>query len=135
MRFLVDTNVLSEQTKPQPDQRAIDWLVENDADVVVSPIVMGELEFGILLLPAGRRRTQLLEWFTTGARSLPLLSIDAGTATAWAGLLADLHRKGRTMQVKDSLIAASARQHNLKVATRNVTDYKYAGVGLVNPFK
>ncbi len=135
MMFLVDTNVLSEQTKPQPDRHAIDWLIENDSGVVVSPIVMGELEFGILMLPAGRRRTRLLAWFMTGVRSLPVLSIDAATATAWAALLADLHRKGRTMQVKNSLIAASARQHNLTIATRNVTDYKYAGIGLVNPFK
>jgi predicted nucleic acid-binding protein len=134
MSYLVDSNVLSEQTKPQPDQRALAWLNENDANIVLNPIILGEIEFGIRTLPAGRRRTGLLKWFTAGVQLLPVLPIDAVTAVSWAGLLAELHRKGRTMPVKDSLIAATARQHGLSVATRNIADYKYAGVGVINPF-
>lgn len=134
MSFLVDSNVLSEQTKPQPHHRALAWLDENDPNIVLNPIILGEIEFGIRTLAAGHRRTSLLKWFTAGVQLLPVLPIDALTAVSWAGLLTELHRKGRTMPVKDSLIAATARQHNLIVATRNVADYKYAGVGLINPF-
>jgi hypothetical protein len=63
-----------------------------------------------------------------------VVAFDGETASNWSRLLAELHRKGRAMPIKDSLIAASARQHRLTVATRNVTDYKYAGVSLANPF-
>lgn len=64
-----------------------------------------------------------------------VLDMDATTAAEWAGLLADLRRKGRAMPVKDSLIAATARQHGLTVATRNISDYSNAGVKLINPFE
>ena len=64
-----------------------------------------------------------------------MLDIDAATGTVWAELLADLKRKGRVMPVKDSLIAASARQHSLAVATRNVDDYRHTGLAVENPFE
>jgi toxin FitB len=135
MNFLVDANVLSEATKPQPAPAVIDWLRVHQRRLVVNPIVLGELEYGILLLPAGRRRTRLHKWFVDGTRKLRVLEMDADTASVWAELLAELKRKGRAMPIKDSLIAATARQHRLAVATRNVSDYRYAGVALVNPFE
>jgi hypothetical protein len=135
VNFLVDANVLSEATKPQPAPSVNDWLRVHERRLVVNPIVLGELEYGILLLPAGRRRTRLQKWFAEGARKLFVLDIDAGTASVWAELLAELKRKGRAMPLKDSLIAATARQHRLTVATRNVSDYRHAGVLLVNPFE
>ena len=97
-------------------------------------MILGELQFGIGSLPAGRRRTRLQEWFSAGARTLRCFDIDAATAHEWARLLVELRRKGRAMPVVDSLIAATARQHRLAVATRNTADYKHAGVELVNPF-
>ena len=135
MNFLVDANVLSEATKPQPAPAVDDWLRVHERQLVVNPIVLGELEYGILLLPAGRRRTRLQKWFAEGAGKLFVLDMDAGTASVWAELLAELKRKGRAMPLKDSLIAATARQHRLTVATRNVSDYRHAGVSLVNPFE
>lgn len=134
-RYLVDANVLSEPTKPRPVRGVVDWLHEHDSQLVVSPIILGELEYGILLLPAGRRRKRLEAWFAGGTNVLNLVEINAETASAWAKLLAELKRKGRAMPVKDSLIAASARQHGLTVATRNVADYRHAGVPIVNPFE
>jgi predicted nucleic acid-binding protein len=131
---LVDANVLSEATKPQPALRVVDWLRQNDRELAVSPIVLGELEYGILLLPSGRKRKRLMEWFATGSPHLNVLEFDAVTASAWAKLLAELKRKGRAMPIRDSLIAATARQYDLAIATRNVADYKYSGVQLVNPF-
>jgi len=135
MDFLVDANVLSEATKPEPTLSVIDWLGAHERHLVVNPIILGELEYGILLLPAGRRRTRLQKWFADGAKKLYVLDMDADTANVWAELLAELKRKGRAMPLKDSLIAASARQHQLTVVTRNINDYRYAGVALVNPFE
>jgi predicted nucleic acid-binding protein len=135
VKYLVDADVLSEVTKPAPQRRVVDWLRRNDADLVVNPVILGELEYGILLLPAGRKRTRLHQWFVAGVRQLNVVPIDAATAAAWAQLLADLKRKGHSMPIKDSLIAATAKQHGLSIATRNKADYRYAGVPLVNPFK
>jgi toxin FitB len=134
VKYLVDADVLSEVTKPTPAPHVVEWLRKNDRELAVNPIILGELEFGILLLPAGQRRRRLTEWFESGAANLNVLEIDSETAAVWAKLLADLRRKGRAMPIKDSLIAASAKQHSLAVATRNVTDYRAAGVRIVNPF-
>lgn len=133
MKYLVDANVLSEPTKPQPDANVVDWLRAYEAELVVNPIVLGELEYGILLLPSSRRRTRLSKWFAQGVANIRVLEIDAATAAAWARLLAELRHNGREMPVKNSLIAATARQHRLTVATRNVSHYENAGVQLVNP--
>ena len=135
MKYLVDADVLSEATKPAPAQRVTDWLRKYDRDLAVNPIILGELEYGILLLPAGRRRKRLLEWFEGGVGRLNVIAFDAATAGVWAKLLADLKRKGRAMPIKDSLIAATARQHGLAVVTGNSADFRYTGVHIVNPFK
>jgi toxin FitB len=135
VKFLVDANVLSEPTRPEPCRRVVEWLQENESELTVNPIVLGELEYGILLLPAGRRRTRLQEWFTQGIRGIQVLDFDTDTASVWAQLLARLKRTGLAMPIKDSQIAASAILHDLIVATRNVTDYRNASVSVVNPFE
>jgi toxin FitB len=134
VNYLVDANVLSEATKPQPAPSVVDWLRVHEQRLVVNPIILGELEYGILVLPVGRRRTRLEKWFADGTKKLRVLDFDADAAKVWAGLLAELKRKGRAMPIKDSLIAATARQYRLTVATRNAHDYRHAGVALVNPF-
>ncbi len=130
MKYLVDANVLSEPTRPEPDARALDWLRQQERHLAVNPIVLGELEYGILILPAGRRRTRLEQWFAAGLPRLRVLDFDTAAAAAWSRL----KKKGRAMPVKDSLIAASAIAHGLSVATRNRADFRNAGVPVVNPF-
>lgn len=103
-------------------------------DLPVNPIIVSELEYGIQLLPAGRRRKKLLDWFARGIQQLNVIDIDATTASTWAKLLADLKRKGKSMPIKESLIAATAKQHGLTVATRNIADFRYAGVAVIDPF-
>lgn len=135
MVYLVDANVLSETSRPKPAATVIEWLRVHEFECVVNPIILGEVQYGILLLPAGRRRNRLQQWFAVAVSNLTVLELDKDTALVWAGLLTELRRKGRTMAVKDSLIAATARQHGLTVATRNVRDYRYAGVAVENPFE
>ena len=112
----------------------VTWLRGNESELVTSPIVLGELEYGICRLPAGPKRRRLQLWFAQVAQRLPVLVFDADTASTWAGLLARLRKKGLAMPVKDSLIAATALVHNLALVTRNTADYRHAGLMLVKPF-
>ena len=134
MKYLVDANVLSEPTKPTPDPRVIQWLRVHESDIAVDPVILGELRFGILILPKGRKRTALENWFHAGVARLYCLPWDADTGLKWAELLANLRRTGKAMPIKDSLIAATAAVHGLAVSTRNRTDFVNAGVRIVDPF-
>ncbi len=132
-RFLVDANVLSEATKPAPDERVVEWLGRNEPEVAVDPIILGEIRFGILLLPRGRRRSRLERWFEGGVQRLQCIPWEASTGLRWAELLATLRAEGRAMPIKDSFIAATALAHDLSVATLNLRDFDAAGVVVVDP--
>jgi len=132
--YLVDANVLSEATKPRPDPMVTEWMRRNEREIAVDPIVLGEIQFGIYLLPAGRRRQRLERWFADGVEQIQCIVWDAATGLRWAKLLADLRSSGQSMPIKDSLIAATALVHGLTVATRNVRDFGNAGVPVVDPF-
>jgi predicted nucleic acid-binding protein len=132
--FLVDANVLSETTRSEPDSRVVEWLARHEREIAVDPVILGEIRFGILLLPKGKRRSRLERWFQEGVERIHCLSWEAATGLRWAGLLADLRASGRSMPIKDSLIAATALVHDLPVATRNRRDFEKAGVEIVDPF-
>lgn len=134
MKYLVDANVLSEPTKPAPDPGVVEWLRANERDLAVDPFILGEVRFGILLLPRGMRRTRLERWFDAGVQRLLCLPWEADHGLRWAKLLATLRASGQAMPVKDSLIATTALVHDLVVATRNRADFEKAAVKIVNPF-
>lgn len=102
--------------------------------MAVDPIILGEVRFGILLLPRGRRRARLERWFVAGVQRLLCLPWEAATGLRWAELLADLRASGRAMPIKDSLIAATALVHGLAIATRDRIDFQKAGLEIVDPF-
>lgn len=132
-RHLVDTNVLSEAIKPDPDARVVEWLRRNEPDIAVDPIILGEVRFGILLVPRGRRRSRLERWFDEGVRRLHCVPWEAATGLRWAELLAALRTSGRAMPIKDSLIAATALTHDLAIATLDRRDFEAAGLSVVDP--
>ena len=134
MKYLVDANVLSEPTKSVPNPRVVEWLRVNEPDLAVDPFILGEVRFGILLLPRGKRRTSLERWFAAGVQRLHCLPWEAETGLRWAQLLATLRASGRAMPIKDSLIAATALVHDLIVATRNRAGFEKARVKIVDPF-
>jgi predicted nucleic acid-binding protein len=133
VKHLVDANVLSEATKPDPDPRVVEWLRANERSLVVDPVILGEVRFGILLLDSGARRSELERWFEAGIARIHCLPWDSTVGLRWAELLVDLRRRGRPMSIKDSLIAASALAHDLALATLNRRDFEPAQVKLVDP--
>ena len=135
MTYLVDANVLSEPTKPLPDVQVVEWLRANEREIAVDPIILGELQFGILLLPTSSRRQRLQRWFDEGTSRIVCLPWEAATGLRWAKLLAELRHSGGAMPIKDSMIAATALHYGITVATRNERDFAKAGVRVVNPFK
>jgi predicted nucleic acid-binding protein len=133
VKHLVDANVLSEATKPDPDARVVEWLRRHERSIALDPVILGEVRFGVLLLPKGSRRTRLERWFDDGVRRIECLPWDAAVGMRWARLLADLRKKGRPMSIKDSLIAATALAHDMTIATLNLKDFGPARVKLVDP--
>lgn len=134
MTYLVDANVLSEATKKDPDRRVIEWLRRAEPEIAVDPVILGEIRFGILLLPRGKRRANLERWFDEGVRVIQCIPWESRTGLRWAQLLAGLRRSGRSMPIKDSLIAATALENGLTVVTWNRRHFETAGVEVADPF-
>lgn len=134
MTFLVDANVLSEATKPEPDPKVLAWLARHEREIAIDPVILGEIRFGIFLLPMGKRRARLERWFEDGVERIYCLPWEAATGLRWARLLAELRARGQAMPIKDSLIAATALVHGLPVVTLNRRDFEKAGVEIIDPF-
>jgi predicted nucleic acid-binding protein len=134
MTYLVDANVLSEPTKPAPSSKVVNWLSTNERNLVVDSIILGELCIGVLALAPGRKRRQLEQWFDALMQTIECLPWDATISRRWAKLVVDLRQKGKTMPLLDGMIAATALQHDLTIATRNTGDFRKAGLKVFDPF-
>ncbi len=111
------------------------WLRRHERAVAVDPVILGEVRYGILLLPRGRRRARLEQWFDEGVKKIQCIPWEAETGSRWAELLARLRATGRTMPVKDSFIAATALANRMTVVTHNVTDFEKSGCPVIDPFE
>ena len=134
--YLVDTNVFSELAKPRPDTRAVAWLRQEEAELYVSAITIGEIRRGIERLPDGDRKAALRAWLLALGERLRgrVLAFNTSTAHVWGQLKARWDRDGVTISSLDSQLAATAHRHGLALVTRNVEDFKKTGVKTVNPF-
>jgi predicted nucleic acid-binding protein len=137
--FLLDTNIPSETLRPYPDPKVIRWLragSSKDAQFI-SVVSIGELRRGAALLPASARRTQLErflvltlpEWFES--RILPVTET---IADRWGVLDARRQLAGKPITIADGLIAATALEHGLTIATRNVRDFADLELPIINPW-
>ncbi|WFU06485.1 type II toxin-antitoxin system VapC family toxin (plasmid) [Rhizobium sp. CB3171] len=138
MRLLLDTNVLSEVTRPRPDAHVLKWLDGLDEDrSFISVVSIAEIRRGVALMDSGRKRDALTEWL---AQDLPqrfehrVLPVNEPVAVAWGDLMGLAKRNGRGLSSMDGLIAATAIAHNLALATRNIRDFEGFGIELVDPW-
>ena len=137
--FLLDTNVLSEFARALPaDPRVDGWLKATPEELLFASILtFAEIRRGIELLPAGKRRTQLEEWQADIETSFAsrLLPVTKTIGDRWAILSAQAQRRGTPLAIMDGFIAATALEHDLTVATRNVKDFAGLGVTVFNPWE
>lgn len=136
--WLIDTNVLSEVRRPQPDGHVLAWLEGVDEDrTFVSVLTLAEIRRGALLLDAGRRREQLTAWVSEELAQRfegRILPVDLRVADAWASLTASASRRGVGIGTMDSLIAATAIMHGLDIVTRNTRHFEPHGIACLNPW-
>ena len=138
MRYLLDTNVVSELITRRPDERVVRWVGGLDpGGTYLSVITVGEISKGVEKLPDSRRRDTINEWLT-GDLLLKfegrILTIDVAVMLAWGALAAEAESRGRTMPAMDSLISALALHHDLVLATRDEDDFRHTGVRILNPW-
>jgi len=131
--YLLDTNVVSELRRPRPHGGVVAWLESlDDSQVYLSAVTLGEIQAGIELTRGqDPDKAKALEaWLELVAGAYNVLPMDAAAFRAWARLM---HRKSDTLY-EDAMIAATAKVHGLRVATRNVADFNALGVEFFNPF-
>jgi predicted nucleic acid-binding protein len=134
---LLDTCVISETLRESPSPEVMAWIDSVPEEAVFIPaLVVGELQKGVELLPAGARQEALRLWLEQlrarfAGRILP---IDEDAALEWGHVCARLRRSGRTLPVVDSLLAALALRHRALFATRNTKDFQDSGATVVNPW-
>ncbi len=138
MNYLVDTNVISELTKPSPNPAVVRWLADSDEDrVFLSVISLAEIRRGIVLMNPGKRRDQLEAWFRIEVPQRfehRLIGIDREIAERWGDLIAASRRRGIVLSAMDGFLAATAQAHNLTLVTRNLRDFVSLDLVLLNPW-
>jgi hypothetical protein len=136
--ILLDTNVVSEVMKARPAEAVVMWLNGQNAEkLYVSSITIGEISYGLRILPDGKRRSGLrerFERFVALAFDQRVLAYDESAAPIYGDMMGDRKELGCPMSVPDGQIAAIARVNHLAVATRNVVDFENCGIDVVNPF-
>ena len=138
MTTLLDTNVLCERLRAQPDPAVLAWFGAQPADsLFVSAVTQAEMLLGARLLPAGKRRRQLeqsLEAMFNEDFAAHVLPIDASAADQYATLAAARRRAGQPISQFDAQIAAISSSHRMALATRNISDFEGCGLTLTNPW-
>jgi predicted nucleic acid-binding protein len=136
--FLIDSNVLSELTRPAPAPAVIAWFESVDESLLhLSVLTLGEIRKGLTALELGRRRARLEVWLTTELVDRfagRILAIDLAVAERWGELAGRARRKGVSMPVIDGLLTATAIHHRLTIVTRNIGDFDADAVGLFDPW-
>ncbi len=129
---------MSETIKPKRDPGLVQWFAEVDEnDLCMSVLTVGELEKGVLKLPASRKKERLLRWLRDDVKKRfaeRLLDVDLDVAVTWARIQADAESGGRPLPVVDGLIAATAVAHDCAVVTRNIVHIERCGARVVCPW-
>ncbi|OAM43421.1 type II toxin-antitoxin system VapC family toxin [Eikenella halliae] len=136
--ILVDTNVISETLRQQPDPAVVRWMDAQSIETLyLSAVTVAELRYGIAVLPEGRRRQVLHSGLEQSVLPLfegRILPFDGAAAESYAELMAAARRRGRGVSAADGYIAATAHAAGLMVATRDTSPFEAVGLAVVNPW-
>ena len=136
--FLLDTCVVSELVKPEPNPGLMHWIESAEEDsLYLSVLTLGELRKGIESLPSSRKKEKVSGWLESdlpGRFRGRVLAIDARVCDLWGRITSRLTRAGRHANVIDVLLAVTAEAAGLRIVTRNVSDFEATGVQVVNPW-
>jgi len=139
VKYLLDTCLISELVKKEPNPGVVNWLDEQDEQALfLSVLNLGELQKGISKLPDGTKKDELQAWIGLDLVERfagRILDIDLETAICWGRIQGEAERAGEKLPVMDSLIAATVAAHGLVVVTRNVRDMERCGVRVCNPWE
>ncbi len=139
MNYLLDTCIISELIKNEPNIKVIDWIDSiEEMKLFLSVITIGEIEKGISKLSNSKRKTIISEWLHEDLLirfNNRIINLDFDILFQWGQMSAALEIKGLTMPSIDSLIAATAKQNNFCLVTRNIKDFENCGIKLLNPWK
>lgn len=137
--FLLDTNVLSELVKLNPDDKVVSWVEQMDEDLLyLSVLTLGEIRKGITTLSPASRRVKIEAWLEKDLQDRfagRILPVTEGVADRWGVLAGNYQLKKLALPIIDGLLAATALHHNLSLVTRNVKDVLHTGVDLFNPWE
>ena len=137
MKYLIDTCVLSEMVKNEPDAKVLKWLEScNVHQLYTSVMILAELQRGVARLPESKRRTELSLWLQALEIGFEnrMLVFDTRVAKVWAEITVAAESQGKSLTAFDSLIAATAKAHDCLLVTRNVKDFCNANIGIFNPW-
>ncbi len=136
--IVLDTNVISEMTKPQPSDTVRGWLDKQLSETLyLTSITIAELGYGVACLPAGRRRTALEDALIRTAEVFAgrILDFDLSAGLCYARLAATARQSGTGFPIADGYIAAIAAHHGFTVATRDTSPFQAGGVPTINPWE
>lgn len=139
MNYLLDTNVLSEVQRPQPDAGVLAWLDQVDEDrTFLSAVSIAEIARGVAIMPEGAKRSELGTWLEHDLSDRfagRLIKLDGATALVWGQYMGLAKSRGFGLGIMDGWIAASAAVHGLTLVTRNIRDFENLPIVLINPWQ
>ncbi len=138
MRYLLDTCVLSETVKSTPDANVIRWIeARKPHELCISAMTWGELQRGVARLAESKRRSELTSWLQRLEVGFEdrILAFNQKASAVWAQMTVQAETQGKSMAAFDSIIAATARAHDCKLVTRNVSDFAHADIDTLNPWQ
>ena len=139
MKYLLDTNVISELIARQPNPQVVEWIDSLDSNgIYLSVLTVGEIQKGIAKLSDSKRKESLQHWLADELLIRfddHILPLGVEVMLTWGRLVGELAAQGINVSIADSLIGATALHHRCTLATRNESDFRFMGVALVNPWQ
>jgi len=138
LKYLLDTNIISEFISKTPNQNVIDYILALDEnDLYLSVITIGEIKAGIEKLDNGSKKEKLLYWLENDLLDRfqnKIIDIDTEVMLQWGAINHRLKQLGKPLPIMDSLIGATSEMKNFILITRNEKDFKNLNIKVINPF-